>query len=248
MLIQRSAGQDRYVFLTEDPVLAREVVRTGEAVIGVIYPGSEWEDWSGISYMIQLNHIKEAEDVEDWYVQEVWCRCHKEPIIIGVIKDPESRYLLREMRLADVEALYTLYEDPVIKRWITPLDSDIFVEKEKTAAYIRNVYGLYGCGMWVLEEEKTGWIVGRVGVEPTKRNGEMQFFLGYMIAASRRRRHLAERACDMALDYVRMRQEPEAVWCRIAEDNAASQKLAEKLGFVLRENKEGEMLWKKEYL
>ncbi len=234
MLIKRSVGEGRFVYFTDEPDRARQIAQSGFAVVGICYPRPE--DWSGISYILELEDIRELDELEDWYVQEVWCRHKKEALIIGTffIESLDSNVCLREMKVEDVDKLYTLYEDEAIKLWITPLNSDKNVEKEKIKSYIQNIYGMYGCGMWILELEKTGEIIGRVGMEPC--DGEL--YIGYLIAEKMRGKHIAEKACKLSLEYVKNRLEPEEIWCKIAEGNIASIKLAEKLGFELNEIRE----------
>lgn len=239
MLIKKSAGKGHFVYFTEEPDLARQKAQSGFAVVGICYPGPEKQDWSGISYILELENVEELEELEDWYVQEVWCRYYKESISIGTfsIEQLGIHFCLREMRIEDVEKLYTLYEDDAIKLWITPLDSNLSVEKEKAKSYIKNVYEMCGCGIWIVEAMETGEIVGRVGIEPCE--GEEGLFLGYMIKDTMRGNHIAEEACKLSLDYVKKRLEPKEVLCKIDEENVPSIKLAEKLGFVFSEKKDG---------
>lgn len=225
------------MYFTDEPDEARQMTQSGFAVVGICYPGSEQKDWSGISYMLELEKIEELEELEDWYIQEVWCRYHKLPVVIGTffVERLGLHMQLREMTVKDVDNLYTLYDDEEVKLWITPLNLDRNVEKEKIKSYIKNVYELYACGMWIVECINTGEIVGRVGIEPCEE--EEGLFLGYMIAKQMRGNHIAEQACKLSLDYVKERLEPEGIWCKIDKDNIASRKLAEKLGFTLQEQR-----------
>lgn len=239
MIRKKSVGEGRFVYFTDEPELARKIAQSGLAVVGICYPGPANEDWSGISYILELEDEEELEELDAWYVQEVWCRYYKEPVVIGTffMEHLGMHFRLREIKIEDVEKLYTLYEDEAVKLWITPLNSDRIVEKEKIKSYIQHVYEMYGCGMWILESVETGEMVGRVGIEPV--DGEEGLFLGYMIAEKMRGNHLAEEACKLSLKYVRERLEPERIWCKIAEGNMPSIKLAEKLGFTLREKRDG---------
>lgn len=241
-------AKEESVFLTDDSNLARQLIEAKEAVIGIVYvdnPRPE-QNWSGVSYIVELECKEDVKELEEWYLQEVWCRCHKKPVVIGTIalESLQETYQLRELQVEDVKQLYTLYEDEAIKRWIPSLNRDILVEKEKARAYGKYVYEVYGCGMWVLEEVQTGHIVGRVGIEP--REDEEGLFLGYMIAKSKRRCHLAQQACILAMDYVQKRLEPDELFCKIHKSNDASKKLAEKLGFVFWKEQETSILLKKQ--
>ncbi len=241
-MIERKIGAGRSVFFTDDADLAREMIQSGEAVIGMLDWNGKDQDWSNVPYLIAQN----VWEVEDWYLEEAWCRCHGQPIVIGTIRDGQKAYRLREMRPEEIGKLYTLYEDSAIKRWIPPLDSDVSVEKAKASAYVKYQYEIYGCGIWVLEEETSGAFVGRIGVETDWCEGEVRFFLGYLTAPSIRGHGIARQACQLALDYVKMRQDPQEIWCKIACGNIASQKLAERLGFVCQKEEDGQMLWKME--
>jgi RimJ/RimL family protein N-acetyltransferase len=85
-----------------------------------------------------------------------------------------------------------------------------------------------GYGMWAVEERSTGSMVGRVGfIDP---EGWPGFELGWMIDRSRWGRGYAPEAADVALRFARDVLRRERVISLIRPANAASIRVAEKIG------------------
>lgn len=234
MLIRIEAEPGGFITVTDDCAEAALALARGEAVIGLqaedASETSPWpaESWSGVSY-----YIMDMEALEDiWYVREAYCRFHGKPLVI----EENERFVLREMTEEDAEGIWVLYQDRQISRFLSALGKDEAEVREKIGAYIRHVYGYYGCGMWVMTELSTGAVIGRAGLEPETQklsDGEISgFFLGYMIKAEYRRQHLAEEACRAAITFAWEHLYAEEIYCRISPDNQPSLALAKKLGFV----------------
>lgn len=167
------------------------------------------------------------------FVLEVYQRFYQIPIVIATT----NRLLIREMKLEDLDELYALYEDASMTRFLEPL-----YEKEKeiefTKAYIKNMYGFYGYGLWSILDKRTGKLVGRAGLSNREVDGEIQIELGYMIGVAYQRKGLAFEACQEILKFAVERLECSFVNCFIHPDNVASIQLVKKLGFVYRQEVE----------
>lgn len=156
-----------------------------------------------------------------------------------------ERCLVREMTLQDLPALYELYHSRSVTRYLEDLEEDRQTEETKLNAHINCMYRFYGYGMWAVVEKATGQLIGRAGFghlsakeEPrsefeqrTVENGPMPE-LGYLIAADKQRRGYAAEVCRAILDYGWRKLGFSTVYCMIREENRASIRLAEKLGFV----------------
>ncbi len=230
MLIRTEAEPGGFVTVTDDCTEASLALQRGEAVIGLCAVDSSgtspWpaESWPGVSY-----YITDLEALEDtWYVRRAYCRFHGKPLVI----EANERFVLREMTEEDTEGIRALYEDEQIRRFLPVPEGS----QEEIQAYIRHVYGYYGCGMWVITEPETGKVIGRAGLEPETRqlsSGEIGgFFLGYMIKAEYRRKHVAEDACRAAIAFAWEHLYAEVICCRISPENQPSLALAKKLGFM----------------
>ena len=146
------------------------------------------------------------------------------------------RCIVRQIRLSDLKALYHIYAQPGVTDFIPDLyEWDEEVDYTKT--YIRMIYGFYGYGMWIVEEKRTGEVIGRVGFDdreiPDGKGGMRRILeFGYLIAPSRQRKGIATEVCRAALRYLFENYEEEAATSLIEPDNEVSIRFAGKLGFT----------------
>lgn len=184
--------------------------------------------------LFQANMLVEGfEEVNDTFVVEVYQRHYNEPIIIAKTK----RLVIREMILADLDELYAFYEEKAVSEFLEPL-YDREEEIAFTKAYIKNMYGFYGYGLWSLLDRKTGKLVGRAGLSNREVNGELQIELGYLIGAKYQRSGLAYEACTAILEFAIHKLECGKVNCFIHPKNKASVALVSKLGFAYMQDVE----------
>lgn len=156
-------------------------------------------------------------DIE--YLERVRRRYNHIPWDIG----ETDRCLIRELSLADLPALYELYDKPGMTDFVEPL-YDYETELEYQKAYIENMYDFYEYGMWLVFSKETGKLIGRAGLEHNE--------MGYMIAPELWNQGYATEVCHFIIDYARENTDFEELYCRIDERNEASVRLAKKLGFT----------------
>ncbi len=156
-------------------------------------------------------------DIE--YLERVRRRYNHIPWDIG----ETDRCLIRELSLADLPALYELYDKPGMTDFVEPL-YDYETELEYQKAYIENMYDFYEYGMWLVFSKETGKLIGRAGLEHNE--------MGYMIAPEFQNQGYATEVCRFIVDYARKNTDFEELYCRIDEKNVASVRLAKRLGFV----------------
>lgn len=156
-------------------------------------------------------------DIE--YLERVRRRYNHIPWDIG----ETDRCLIRELSLADLPALYELYDKPGMTDFVEPL-YDYETELEYQKAYIENMYDFYEYGMWLVFSKETGKLIGRAGLEHNE--------MGYMIAPEFQNLGYATEVCRFIIDYARENTDFEELYCRIDERNVASVRLAKRLGFV----------------
>lgn len=156
-------------------------------------------------------------DIE--YLERVRKRYNHIPWDIG----ETDRCLIRELSLADLPALYELYDKPGMTDFVEPL-YDYETELEYQKAYIENMYDFYEYGMWLVFSKETGKLIGRAGLEHNE--------MGYMIAPEFQNLGYATEVCRFIVDYARKNTDFEELYCRIDEKNVASVRLAKRLGFV----------------
>lgn len=145
-----------------------------------------------------------------------------------------NRLKVRESTVFDVEEFYRIYSDPSITYYM----EDLFPEKEQEIAYMKayvdQIYGFYGYGLWTVILKETGKIIGRAGL--SVREGYELPELGFVIDVEHQRQGYAFEVCSAILDYAKSELEFEAVQALADENNVASVHLLEKLGFVFDRN------------
>lgn len=164
----------------------------------------------GIDYEF-LNHMYERTKGISWTILET------------------KRCIVREIRVEDLKRLYEIYEAPSITAYMEGLYPDPKDEEEFTRAYIKNMYGFYGFGLWIVEERRSGLVIGRAGI--SIRDGFDNLELGYLIAENFQRKGYAEEVCRAVIQYAHDYLGCEKLNAFIDARNTASVRLAEKLGF-----------------
>lgn len=135
------------------------------------------------------------------------------------------------MKIDDLDALYRIYADKEITRYMENLYENRDDEREFLYAYIKNMYGFYGYGLWGIILKETGELIGRAGLSNREVDGEYEVELGYMIGVKHQKRGLAEEACRAILCYASSELMIEHLNCFVHPDNEPSIRLALKLGF-----------------
>ncbi len=170
----------------------------------------------------------EAYELENpgWdFFQKVYERSHKIP---WTILETE-RLLVREIQIEDLDRLYEIYDQPTITDYVEKLYEKREEEEDYTRAYIQNMYGFYGYGIWVVIEKETGRPIGRAGIENHEDSEEVE--LGYLIAKECQRKGYAFEVCQAILDYAKGELCFDEIGCYVHPDNWVSRHLCDKLGF-----------------
>jgi len=144
-----------------------------------------------------------------------------------------KRCILREITTDDVDALFRIYEDGEVIRYMDGLSES----REEEIAFIREYaekqYRFYEYGMWVVIRKEDGSLIGRAGIEG--RAGFEDAEIGYVIAADCRRRHYAREVCLAVLAYAQEVLGMERLNAFVREENTASKALLHSLGFLAAE-------------
>lgn len=215
------------VIVTDTADLARQCAQKKTAVVAVLTEKNRDASMEGVPFAL------EGMENPGWdYFQKVYERCHGLP---WTILETE-RCLVREICLGDLDRLYEIYAEPSVTRYMEGLFEDREKEAEYTRAYIRNMYGFYGYGMWIIEEKKKGRIIGRAGIENREEEEEPE--IGYLIAREEQGKGYALEVCLAILDYAKEQLGFSKMACYVHPENEASKGLCRKLGFEYRGQKE----------
>lgn len=131
----------------------------------------------------------------------------------------------------DVEDIYHLYKHPEITRYMEDLFADMEEERAYMKSYYNTIYKFYGYGTWLITL-KDGTVIGRAGIE---NNADGGFEMGYMLGLEYQHQGYALEACRGILKYAKenLGLDKKDIICRIDKNNAASVRLAEKLGLTM---------------
>lgn len=147
-----------------------------------------------------------------------------------------ARLRLRPHTAADLPVLTARWGDPDVVRHITGRPSS---ERETWERMLRfsGLWPLLGFGYWAVEERSSGACVGDVGLADFRREIEPSIAglpeIGWVLDPAVQGRGYATEAAAAALTFRDTALSPGRTVCIIAPDNAASIRVAEKLGFRL---------------
>ena len=155
---------EEVLLITPTDAGIQAAVRAHMAVAAYADPAFPGQSYAG-AWMV----IEGFEEVDDEFLERIFQRCHGQPWEIARTK----RCVIRELSLEDLPALEKLYQKEGVT-WRLDADGEripgfiepLFAkEKEKKyqQAYITNMYGYYGYGMWLVFDKASGELIGRAG-------------------------------------------------------------------------------------
>lgn len=213
------------LLVSDSEQLLKRAKRNGIAGVGYEREGSDVRI-SGVD-MILMGF----EEVTVQMLYRLWQRGHDIPWIIG----ETERIILRETVMEDFDALYDLCLDEGMLDYMPKIEDTREEERENLRSYIVDMYRFHGYGLWTVVEKATGKVIGRVGMEHETLNGGTVVEMGYMIGKAYQQRGYAVESGREALRYMEEEMEITDIYARIHEENTASQRVAERLGFARME-------------
>ena len=202
----------------------------GVASMAYANPEFPHQTYSGVNMLVEG-----FEEVDVDFLEKVYQRYHHIPWTILETK----RCVVRELTLEDLDDLFVLYRDEEICRYTDALHA-YEEEKELQRAYIENMYRYFGYGLWLVFSKDTGALIGRAGLEHREYHDEIELDLGYVIGTNYQRQGFATEVCEAIIEYAKENTGFERINVMIKDENLASKKLAQKLGFLHVEDLETE--------
>jgi RimJ/RimL family protein N-acetyltransferase len=154
---------------------------------------------------------------------------HEAPIV------ETPRLILRGYVIEDFPHVAATWADPKVVRYISA--GRPFTEEETWARFLRNIalWPMLGYGYWAATERSTGRYVGDVGFADFKREIEPSLKgvpeIGWVLASWSHGMGYATEAAQGAIGWLEGALGPQRTVCIIDDDNRASVRVAEKLGF-----------------
>lgn len=209
------------LYATDEIEILEKYMKKNEAVLLV------YEDLEHAPFIDGVRYITDSINLcSQKYFDMVCARQKKIPLTIL----ETDRTVVREITVDDLPAMYQLYDDDEIRKFLEPL---YIYEEEKafTEKYIDEVYGMYGYGLWVVFDKDSGELIGRAGIGIRSINGEDENELGYIIKKEYRKKGICMEVCNAIIQYAWEELEFDRLHIVTEPTNIPSVKVAEKLGF-----------------
>ena len=227
------AGLSGTLFVCECGSILRDLLEQGLFVIGYSHKDNEGECFSGAPYIVQEPDMVDPDSYVKMYERAAG--------LPWTILETE-RCIVREFTAEDLDGIYALYDRQAC-RFLEPPSDDRGREEDILRAYIDRIYGLYGFGHWaVLLKDEPGTLIGRIGYSAITSRQEQEARamgipgfdadFGFLIGAEWRRQGIAEEVCRALLQFGLSELGFRCIRADARNDNTASFRLLEKLGFV----------------
>jgi ribosomal-protein-alanine N-acetyltransferase len=141
-----------------------------------------------------------------------------------------DRLILRRLTLDDLDALAELYTHPAVRQYIPEGVLTRDETREELESILRRQYGGYGYGLWATILKESGAFIGRCGLLPWETDAGLEVEVAYMLDEPYWGRGLATEAARAIAEYGFARLGLKRLVCYIYPQNAASRRVAEKIG------------------
>jgi len=143
-----------------------------------------------------------------------------------------ARLRLRRFVPGDLDDLAALYADPAVRRYF-PEGTLTRAQTAEELAWFAGGHPLDPrCGLWATERKDTGEFVGRCGLLIYDLDGQREHEVAYSIARAHWGQGLATEAARGVRDYGFHGLDLARLVCLIDRDNAASKRVAMKIGMA----------------
>lgn len=191
------------------------------ACIGFINPNSGHQNLDSASVLCEsLNGL------DFTYIEHVLKRYNGEPITIAHTK----RLVIRELTVHDIKDMYQIYQNEEVKQYIDDMEEYLEVELVKHKAYIRNVYGFYGYGLWGVFNRDGSALIGRCGIQNNIIDGKEEIELSYLLDVNHWGMGYALECTRAVLSYAAQELEINRIVAVIDKYNTRSIKVAQRIG------------------
>jgi len=152
-----------------------------------------------------------------------------------------ERLVLRHQVLQDLDALWALYCNPEITRYIPDAPRSRAETKEELEWHMNGHPRFPELGLWATIHKETGKFIGRCGLLPWTIDGNQEVEVAYTISQEYWGQGLATEAAQAILTYGFEHLKLSRLISVIDADNLASQRVAEKMGMTFEREARDEM-------
>lgn len=163
------------------------------------------------------------------YITKLWCRYNKSPLRICT-----SRHIfLQELSTEDIPALFQLYQEEAIRKYMAPEPVNFEDFSQKYKAYINTIYPFYDFGMWGVYEKSTNRLIGLCGFHAETIQNKEEISIGFFLSSQFTKHGLGKEMVRAALRYAKRQLFFTRIVAKIDATNQVSQKFIETCNFQL---------------
>lgn len=199
----------------------RAAKAAGLTCVGYLNPHSGKQDLSDADVILES-----FEGITPSFFVHVWQRSHGKPVTIGSTR----RLLIRELSTEDIPALYPIYQDANVAKYIDDIEDYLEDEIARQEAYIRNVYSFYGYGLWGVFSKTSHQLIGRCGIENHRIDGREEIMLSYLLDSEHWGYGYALECCKAVFHYAVEELDIHRIVAVIDKENKRSLRTAANLG------------------
>ncbi len=142
------------------------------------------------------------------------------------------RLVLRRLEMDDLDDLFALYRDPIVRRYF-PEGTLTYEETKDELEWFLNGHPEHPeLGLWATIHKETNRLIGRCGLPPWTIDGGFEVEVAYLLAPSYWGRGLGTEAAQAVLGYGFEELRLPRLLCLIDRDNLASINVASKIGMT----------------
>lgn len=150
-----------------------------------------------------------------------------------------ERLIFRHQVMEDLDALWALYCNPEITKYIPDAPRNYQEAREELEWFLNGHPKHPELGLWATIHKETGKFIGRCGLLPWTIEGQQEVEVAYTLAQDFWAQGLATEAAEGILQYAFYNLKLTRLICLIDPENVASQRVAEKIGMTLEKRVDG---------
>jgi RimJ/RimL family protein N-acetyltransferase len=143
-----------------------------------------------------------------------------------------ARLLLRRFTPADAGAMYRIYRDAEVMRFMGPPPASVADEAANLRAHVAKYYDRLGFGLWAVVRKDTGELIGRCGLLRSEIGGRMETEISYLLGRGHWGQGFAAEAAGAVLAYGFHLLAMPRIVAVIDPANHASRRVAERIGMT----------------
>jgi RimJ/RimL family protein N-acetyltransferase len=144
-----------------------------------------------------------------------------------------ERLLFRRLLPGDLDELFALYSDPMIRRYFPDGTRTYEETREELEWFLDGHPSHPELGLWATIEKETNRFIGRCGLLPWTVEGRYEVEVAYLLAKDRWGMGLGTEAARAIAGYAFDRLDLTRLICLIDSKNEASRRVATKIGMTL---------------